>query len=637
MDNGYLLAGAAESSPVPDVVAALLAPDGQALLAELRDVEVSADSALELGTRLRQRYPASLVASALAQQDLRWRARAKFSRAMDMFFTRDGLEQSSSEPVARHRAGRLAAAAAEAASAAGSGPPVIADLCCGIGGDLIALAAVLGPAPGPDPGAAGHPGGSRRPGRDGTAGRAYAPGTLSPTGPSGFSESGATAAGPAPGPDPGAAGSAGAAADTGAEGAGLGAGLAPQPGHQRGPLPPGHPSDSRKPGRDGTAGHPLPPSTLSPTGPSGLSESGATGMAPGPDPGTGGHPLTPSTLSPTGPSGLSESGATAGGPASGPESEVAGSAADAGAEGAGLGAGLAVWADGIVLAVDRDPVHLAMAAANAAVCGLAGQVRTWAGDVRDAPLDGCAAVFIDPARRDGGRRMAPGASEPPLDWCLSLAERVPLVAIKAAPGLALEDVPPGWETEFIAAGRDLKEAVLWSPALAGAVTRATVLPGGEQLTALPDGAARGAGGAGGAGGAAVAGGVRPPGEYLLDPSPAVTRAGLVRDLAVLTGGRQIDEQIAFLTGDEPLVSPFGRSLRVLDSGPWNQKQLPGRLRAAGAGSVDIRRRGLAGNVEVLHRQLARQLDPAATRRITLVMTRAAGKPWALICEDLLPR
>jgi hypothetical protein len=278
---------------------------------------------------------------------------------------------------------------------------------------------------------------------------------------------------------------------------------------------------------------------------------------------------------------------------------------------------------GPVLAVDRDPLHLAMAEANAAALGLAGRVRAWAGDVRDAPLAGCAAVFVDPARRAGGRRLRPGTSEPPLDWCVSLAARVPMVAVKAAPGLAREDVPDGWETEFIATGRDLKEAVLWSPALAGAATRATVLPGGEQLTPLPEGAA-------------APPGARPPGEFLLDPSPAVTRAGLVRDLAALTGGWQIDDQIAFLSADRPLVSPFGRSLRVLDSGPWNQKQLAGRLRAAGAGSVDIRRRGLAGNVEVLHRQLARQLDPAATRRITLVMTRAAGRPWALICEDLVP-
>ena len=101
--NGICGAGTG-TTPVPAAVAALLGPDGQALLAELRDCEVTPDSALELGTRLRQRYPAGLVASALAQQDLRWRARAKFSRALDLYFTRDGLEQASSEPVARHRA-----------------------------------------------------------------------------------------------------------------------------------------------------------------------------------------------------------------------------------------------------------------------------------------------------------------------------------------------------------------------------------------------------------------------------------------------------------------------------------------------------------------------------------------------------
>src|ERR1044071_5828741 len=166
MDYGICGAGPGAPSPVPAALAALLAPAGQALLAELRDCEVGPDSALELGTRLRQRYPAELVASALAQQDLRWRARAKFSRAMDLYFTRDGLEQASSEPVASHRAARLVAAAAAAVGApptpsapsaqpAPSAPPttsaplatstspapVVADLCCGVGGDLIALAA----------------------------------------------------------------------------------------------------------------------------------------------------------------------------------------------------------------------------------------------------------------------------------------------------------------------------------------------------------------------------------------------------------------------------------------------------------------------------------------------------------------
>ena len=46
-----------------------------------------------------------------------------------MFFTRPGLEQASAEVIAGHRSARYA------------GAGLVADLCCGIGGDLVALAA----------------------------------------------------------------------------------------------------------------------------------------------------------------------------------------------------------------------------------------------------------------------------------------------------------------------------------------------------------------------------------------------------------------------------------------------------------------------------------------------------------------
>ncbi|MDQ2709516.1 MAG: class I SAM-dependent methyltransferase, partial [Actinomycetota bacterium] len=121
----------------------------------------------------------------------------------------------------------------------------------------------------------------------------------------------------------------------------------------------------------------------------------------------------------------------------------------------------------------------------------------------------------------------------------------------------------------------------------------------------------------------------PPGEYLLDPNPAVTRAGLVEDLARMLGAWKIDPMIAFLSSDRPLNSPFGRALRVLDSRPWREKELAARLRALGVGSVDIRRRGLAGDVDALRRKL--RLPPG--RPATLVMTRVADQPWALICAD----
>jgi len=309
----------------------LLSPQGQRLLARLAEegagggaLAAAHRTDLALAVRLRREYPASLVAAAMTQQELRGAARAKFGRAMRMLFTRDGYEQSSSETIARHRAARF------------GGVRRAADLCCGIGGDLIALA-----------------------------------------------------------------------------------------------------SRAER-----------------------------------------------------------------------------------------------------VLAVDRDEVHARLAVHNAGVYEVADAVRACVADVRDISLTGIDAVFIDPARRAGPRRFRAGTSQPPLDWCLSLPDRVPAVpavCVKAAPGLPAELIPAGWEAEFIADGRDLKEAVLWSPALATAARRATILPGADTLVADPrtaqDPVRVGA-----------------PGEYLLDPNPAVTRAGLVEDLARGLGAWKLDPQCRGMSG-----------------------------------------------------------------------------------------
>ena len=415
--------------------AALLTPQGEELLGRLAaEQSDAAASSLALAERLRREYPAGLVAAAMAQQELRRAAEAKFSRAAEMLFTRAGYEQSSSEAIASYRAGRLWNAAH------------LADLCCGIGGDLIALA------------------GSSK-----------------------------------------------------------------------------------------------------------------------------------------------------------------------------------------VLAVDRDETHARLALHNAAVYERADHVAAVVSDVRDVPLAGIDAVFIDPARRSGpgtasaatgspgpARRYKPGTSEPPLDWCTALAEQVAAVCIKAAPGLPEELIPPGWEAEFIAESRDLKEAVLWSPALATAPSaglqgilgprRATVLamaPADSALRSYTLVASEGD---------PVA--LREPGEYLLDPNPAVTRAGLVEDLARNLGAdaAKIDPQIAFLTLDRSVKTPFARTLRVQHSAPWNEKQFAKRLRELGIGAVDIRRRGLAGDVD----QIRRRLKLEGKTRATLAITRVNNRPWGLICTEDAP-
>ncbi|MGH4034202.1 class I SAM-dependent methyltransferase [Actinomycetota bacterium Odt1-20B] len=110
--------------------AALLAPEGRALLDEVRDVAPAGE--LAAATRLRRTHPAALVSAALAQARLRQRAVAKFGAedAARMFFTPDGVEQATRTSVATHRAESFKAL----------GVRSVADLCCGIGGDAIALA-----------------------------------------------------------------------------------------------------------------------------------------------------------------------------------------------------------------------------------------------------------------------------------------------------------------------------------------------------------------------------------------------------------------------------------------------------------------------------------------------------------------
>lgn len=89
-----------------------------------------AESGSELSRqqRLREEFPDEIVRAALTLDDLRKRARTRFSRADQMWLDRTGLEQATTETVARYKAQRF------------MGKGRVWDLCCGIGSDAIALA-----------------------------------------------------------------------------------------------------------------------------------------------------------------------------------------------------------------------------------------------------------------------------------------------------------------------------------------------------------------------------------------------------------------------------------------------------------------------------------------------------------------
>jgi len=77
---------------------------------------------------LRREFPAEVASQAVMQIRLRGRAKRKFSRTEQMWFTPEGLEQSSSEMLGMYHASRYPSGV------------LVVDAGCGIGGDLIALA-----------------------------------------------------------------------------------------------------------------------------------------------------------------------------------------------------------------------------------------------------------------------------------------------------------------------------------------------------------------------------------------------------------------------------------------------------------------------------------------------------------------
>ncbi|SHN35945.1 class I SAM-dependent methyltransferase [Cryptosporangium aurantiacum] len=293
----------------------------------------------------------------------------------------------------------------------------------------------------------------------------------------------------------------------------------------------------------------------------------------------------------------------------------------------GCGAGsdlLAMARAGLdVTGVERDPVTAAVAAANVEALGLTDHARVICADATEIDLNGYDAAFCDPARRSGGRRVFdPDAYSPPWSFVLALAERIPRTVVKIAPGIDHDRIPAGTEAQWVSERGEVVEAALWFGPLADVPRRATLLPG---ATARDLTTARGAELTGTGDREAPVGAI---GAYLYDPDGAVVRAHLVAELADQLGGRLLDPAIAYLTTDELRVTPFARAYRIDTVLPFGVKRLRAELARRGVGRLEIKKRGTAVTPE----QLRPQLKLSGPNAATLILTRVAGKPLALLCE-----
>lgn len=277
---------------------------------------------------------------------------------------------------------------------------------------------------------------------------------------------------------------------------------------------------------------------------------------------------------------------------------------------------LAALPDARVIGLDCDPLRLALARANLAAYGRrADWVRA---DLTDPlPLSGVRAAFFDPARRADGRRLFSVRDYvPPLE--VIAGWRFDALAVKLAPGVALDELAPytraGAGVEFVSAGGELKEAVLWSGELGFAGRCASRADVGETLWPQD----------------APPPPLSAPRACLIEPDPAIIRAGLLGELAAHLGVAlyRLDESIAYLTGDAPPRSGWVRTWTVLAWMPFQLKRLRAALRERGIGRVTVKKRGSPLSPEEAIRLL--KLD-GGDEEAVVVLTQIAGRHSALIC------
>jgi SAM-dependent methyltransferase len=287
--------------------------------------------------------------------------------------------------------------------------------------------------------------------------------------------------------------------------------------------------------------------------------------------------------------------------------------------GCGIGGdALALARRSAVVAIDRDELRLRVLAANAGRLGLEHRLQALQADLHRLPLrpPADAVAFCDPGRRSGGRRLRRVDDyEPPLRLVLAWRPLLAGMGIKVSPAVRLVEIERlECEIEFVSLGGELKEAALWFGALRQGTRRATVLPEGATLEGErePD----------------LAPG--PIGAYLLEPDPAVLRAGLVKTLGVSLGAHLIAEDIAFLSLDEPRRSPLARTFRVLEAAPFRLKSLQAALAKRGIGRLTVKRRGSAVEPEAVLGKLRLQGEAQGL----VILTRHGGRQTMILAERL---
>lgn len=284
--------------------------------------------------------------------------------------------------------------------------------------------------------------------------------------------------------------------------------------------------------------------------------------------------------------------------------------------GCGIGGDLIALARrGETAGVERDALRIRFARRNVQAYGVDSRCSLIHADLLRLRVEEAPFLFMDPARRTGGRRSSlPEAWQP--DWATvcRLAKSVRGALVKTTPALESAFIPPDSEREYLSVDGECRELLLaWGECRQGIPLSALVLPEGARLIAT----------------GAPAPSVHSPMEWIYDPDPAVVAAHLLPELAEMLDACLLHPRIAYLTSSHRVDTPFARAYRWIEHFPYSRKRLFERLRVLRAGSITVKKRG----VDLSPEQLVRRWKPAGDRAVTVLLYRTDSEVVAIIAQN----
>jgi hypothetical protein len=276
-----------------------------------------------------------------------------------------------------------------------------------------------------------------------------------------------------------------------------------------------------------------------------------------------------------------------------------------------------------VIGVERDPVVAIFAEANLlqdrqfpsqSPTVLTSAIEDL--DLTDWLIDEQTAIFLDPARRTpAGRSWQIGDLSPSWEFVSALTKRSRgWVVAKLAPGFPRNLLPTRANVAWVSERGDLVETSLWSGRSTGQREAVVLADQPHTLTA---------------------GGSLPPlgpiGAYLYEPDPAIIRAQAIGHLTWLLQAHPLAPNIAYLSGDELVETPFATAFAVVEVLDYSEKALRAWAKDHQIGVMEIKVRGL-------------DIDPAALRRrlqlkgpnsTTVILTPTPGGSKMIVASRLV--